>query len=481
MNRLNDHSLQKKSPMSKYSVRRIAREKSPALSRFGLATYLRVGFLPTPLSVYAHEYVVNDYDGKFYDELDSGTGAFSRDLRQFVGVRRRSPDAVFDEKIAREEIRSTLLNTTAGVTDGYEHVFLMVSGGKDSAAIAWALRELGRNATLIHCTNRGRENESPDVERLAKQLGYECLFLADDIELVDEFLSKKVQSLPIPMGDPAFFAYLRAVREINSTLDLSRQERVVLLDGMGNDSYMGHIPPKREKLILNLPRLSFLNEKIISLTYEQPVVHYALEMLFKRREERHFSGAFFAADEGAISPDLPHIFASYKSHPEERRALVRGGILDIDAGMRKGVLAATLDSRIDVAFPFLDPRWVKLFETFPEREMFDYPASLNKKILRNFLGDIGVASHYVKSAKGSFRFNLNEIDKVFAPSSELFGILSRIGIDRPSISRLQRASRDCFVSAQKLGVLYVLDRFLLSRHLPENFDDVGDNPISYLV
>lgn len=72
--------------MTKYSVERITTKKPFALSRLGLSHYLRVGFLPAPLSVYANELVINNYHGAFHDRLDADSGQFTRDLRQFVGI-----------------------------------------------------------------------------------------------------------------------------------------------------------------------------------------------------------------------------------------------------------------------------------------------------------------------------------------------------------------------------------------------------------
>lgn len=465
--------------MTKYSVERITTRKPFTLSRLGLSHYLRLGFLPAPLSVYANELVINNYHGAFHDWLDPASGQFTRDLRQFVGTRRREAARDFNEAAACDAVRATLLESTARAIEGYDHVFLMVSGGKDSVSVAWALHELNRPATLIHCTNRGRENESPEVQRLADMLGFECLLLSDDIQAVDSFFRQNVHKLPIPMGDPAFFAYLRAVREIGTILDRAGQKNAVVLDGMGNDAYMGHVPPLREKWLLRLPRFPFLSESFTFLIYGHGVTHYALGTLFKRREERHFSGAFFAIDRGPIAPDLSEIFSRYSPHPEERRALIRGGISDVDAGMRKGILAATLDSRIDVAFPFFHPRWVELYETFPETEMFDYSASLNKKILRTMLKQNGVVSDYVFSKKGSFRFNLDELSALYTPSQELREIAKALGISGNAIGNLTSASRSSFVAAQKLGVLYVLDNFLQARGIPKDFAEYEVNQITY--
>tara|TARA_R100000687_G_C6443505_1_gene161743 strand:- start:151 stop:1551 length:1401 start_codon:yes stop_codon:yes gene_type:complete len=445
--------------MSKISLNAVPTGNTPGLSHDALALYLRLGFLPSPLSVLRHEAIVNEFDTALTEDFDPNRGTFLRDLRQYTGTRNRSKSDGFDEQSAIDGIRQTLLAATARVTEGYDHVYLMVSGGKDSLSVAWALKELGRKATLIHCTNRGREDESSDVARVCELLGYDCIYLTDDIIQVDTFLTSRAAKLPIPIADQAFFSYLRAVSEISGKLD-EFGGRAILLDGMGNDAYMGHIPPKREKRLLSLPRLPFLSEAIITALYSNSTAHYALETLFKRRGERHFSGAGFAVDDGPVAPDAERIFSAYNNQPEERRALLRGGIYDIDCCIRKGVLAAALDNRLDIGFPFLDPAFITLYSEFPEGVMFDYKNSFNKRLLRKLLEQVGILSEFVSSHKGSFRFNLNRLPEVYEPSASLIETLDYMSVRAPAVSSIRRYANTSFVAAQKLGQLYVLDKFL---------------------
>ncbi|PJI84386.1 asparagine synthase [Yoonia maricola] len=451
--------------MSKVSLRVIPTGQAPALSQTALALYLRLGFLPAPLSVLREEAVINVFDTALCEEFSPETGDFRRDLRQFTGTRNTDQEQTFDEQEAIDSIRETLLETTARLTEGYDRIFLMISGGKDSLSVAWALKELGRNATFIHCTNRGREDESADVARVCKLLGYECIYLPDDIHDVDPYFSAHADKLAVPIADQAFFSYLRAVREISGILDADNSMRAILLDGMGNDAYMGHIPPKREKRLLSLPRLPAISENMIAPFYRHNHAHYALETLFKPRDERHFSGAGFAVHHGPLAPDLPQIFHQYADRPEERRALLRGGVFDIDCCIRKGVLATTLEDRLDIGFPFLDPAWVRLYSQWPANALFDYNTSFNKKLLRNFLKQAGILSDFASSQKGSFRFNLDQLPQIYSPSAQLCETLWAMGVGKGAISGIVKYATSGFVAAQKLGQLYVLDKFLEARDI----------------
>lgn len=351
--------------MSKFSISRISTNQSFEYSEAGLALYLRLGFLPAPYSVYSNEMLVNDYGYGFSEAANPKSRTFERSLRQFVGNRRYKRDASFDEDKALELIETNLLNCVARDTEGYERIFLMISGGKDSLSIAWALHKLNKSVTLLHCTNRGREDETADVSLTAEKLGFEVHFLPDNVHDVDPILTSRADKLSAPIGDVAFFSYVCAVGKIIEILDETKVNKAILLDGMGNDAYMGHICGAREKKLVRLPRLSFLSEGIISASYGHSIGHYGLETFYKRRDERHYSGVGFAVGQQPISWQTPEIFQSYQDRPEERRALLRGGIFDVDCCMRKGVLAAELDDRIDIAFPFFHQSWIDIYEQIP--------------------------------------------------------------------------------------------------------------------
>ncbi|MBD3680018.1 MAG: hypothetical protein HUJ27_16660 [Rhodobacteraceae bacterium] len=467
--------------MSKFSISCIPTNQSFEYSEAGLALYLRLGFLPAPYSVFSNEMLVNDYGDGFSETANPKNQSFERSLRQFVGRRRHESDASFDEDKALNQIEANLLDCVARDTEGYERIFLMISGGKDSLSLAWALGELNKSVTLLHCTNRGREDETADVSVAAEKLGFEVHFLPDNVHDVDPILTSRASKLSAPIGDAAFFSYVCAVGRIMEILDDTKVSKVILLDGMGNDAYMGHICGAREKKLVHLPRLPFLSEGTISASYGHNFGHYALETLYKRRDERHYSGAGFAVGQRPISPQIPQIFQSYQDRPEERRALLRGGIFDVDCCMRKGVLAAELDDRIDIAFPFFDQSWIDVYEQFPTEVMFDYDASFNKKLLRTFLKRSGLSSEFAFSQKGSFRFNLDQVSEVYDPTAALLDLLEQIGISKGTVGKLKQQGKEHFVAAQKYGQLYALDRYLQARNLPKSIAGKDAVKITYTV
>jgi len=451
--------------MTKLNIKIIKDSSSSSkISHLGISHYLRLGFLPAPFSILNNEYAVTTYeDIKFRDDiLNLKTREFTRNLRQFSGERNKKAFSSLSSFDSVKLLEDLILNKVKEATFGYDNIFLMISGGKDSLSLAWALYSLNKKVTLIHCINQDRENEKPDVESIAKKYGFDCYFILDDIEVATKYLEENIDKLPIPIGDPAFFGYINAVKKISTYSILNKNKKVLLLDGMGNDAYMGHIPPTREKYLINLPRISLINEQFASFFYKFQIPHYLIETLFKRREERIFSGIYYATEANPIS-GLRNIFTEYYHKPEERRALIRGGIFDLDQGIRKGILAACLGCNIDIKFPFLDKNLIDFFQTQPEKSKFDYSKSTNKKLLRKLLNRNGVRSEFVNLKKGSFRFNLKSLSKIYTPSYEIVELLNYLGIKKSHINRTLKASLNRNFASQKLGILYVLDKYLKSK------------------
>src|SRR5690606_21067246 len=115
----------------------------------------------------------------------------------------------------------------------------------------------------------------------------------DDILFVNDILLRRSKHLSLPIGDQAFFAYTAAMQHIDQAR--VRGEKVLVLDGMGNDGYLGHVPPTRERRLIQFPQVTF-PESQISRAYQWNRIHYFLEVIGKDPSERLFSGAGFTID-----------------------------------------------------------------------------------------------------------------------------------------------------------------------------------------
>jgi asparagine synthase (glutamine-hydrolysing) len=445
------------------------------LSPQALNYFLRWGFLPTPLHLDSGLSAVNTYSD--FDD-DYSTPGLTRNLQQFAGNRVGKNT---DVKFAINIFSKLLCQEVEKSTKDAHHIYLMASGGKDSLSIAWALRAIGKKATLVHCRDFVRDDESCATKQAAADLGHSYIEIDTNIFKLEELLKNRINSISMPIADPAFFPYLMSISKIE---ELHRPyhnngEIAVVLDGMGNDAYMGHIPGLREKRLLRLPTIRF-RESFIRSFYSNNIVHYGLEILSRHSYERHFSGVGFSNginDHGS----LDDIFKIYSDTPEYRRALVRGAVFDLDCCIRKGVIATEISSSLKISYPYLSSNFRNFFDGLDSSIKFDYNAGINKLILRQFLKEKNITSEFSSSKKGSFRCDLSRLSDVYKTSNELKEILRISGFSMNAINRLHHQSSLNFVAAQKLSILYILDRYIISKKLNAIDYEVSPTPIRYCV
>lgn len=426
------------------------------ISLWGLNHFLRWGFVPNP------GHIVSGASLNF-QVVDHNADKERRIISNFCGSRTGYVSG--SDTPTLKMFERTLLESVRAATEGHDNVVVMASGGKDSISLAWAVAELGKRAILLHCRTPNFEDESNSVRLVAEQLGHDYLEIFPELSSVDSFLSKHLDRLPLPIADVAFFSYVAAVEKISTKIP---NQRVVVLDGMGNDGYMGHIPGSREKRIIRLPRVSF-SEKFISKFYGNDILHYGLESLSKNKFERLFSGSGFSVSTPSAA-HLNKVFSKLSSTPEFRRAQLRGGIFDLDCCIAKGVFAAKLKTNIELKYPYLDQDFLSLFNKIDSESKFNYQSSFNKLILRRFLKSTGLSFEFSDKKKGSFRCDLSELGKIYTPSQSIRDVLRHVGIDNKILNSIQYFSSSHTVAANKLSSIYILDKFL-SFHDMEVIDN----------
>lgn len=449
--------------MTTVNINEVVHTESTALNKEGVQQFLRLGFLPAPYGIRHGRSYLNVYGAFESDAIEDDGTTFVRCIRQFSGTRKNATGSSHENKTASFE--RLLLETVACAVSGHSNIFLMVSAGKDFLSLAWALSELNCNYTLIHCTNRGREDEFSETRRLADKLQKDYIELTDDMYQVHSFLQERMKYICIPNADVGFFAYVRAVQEVSRRLGHDFGGRALIIDGMGSDVYMGSIPSRREKYLIRLPCIANIPESTTSLFYGINHLHYLSASLSREIAQRQFSGVGFSVRAELFSSDVDAVFRDFRTQPEFARALIRGGIYDLDCCIRKGVLAIQLDPRISLRYPYLTKRMVDFFQGLEQKDMYDYGRGVNKKLLRRFLQERGIQSRFTTSSKGSFRFSLGDLQDIYRPSEELQDFLASWNVHRSAIRRLQKYARTKFLASQKLAILYALKSYIRSKRL----------------
>jgi asparagine synthase (glutamine-hydrolysing) len=190
-----------------------------------------------------------------------------------------------------KKLLSVLIKSLNSIEKPKGRVFLMLSSGKDSVAIAIALSmsNLKDSTTCLTFTNDKPNEESVIASEICNRLGLRHKAVSIDInnKSFSDTLRKGISNFTLPSLDLVTIPYLKCVLENVGKGDL-------LLDGSGNDVYVGHVPPKWQK-----QWDTFINRTEYLGRYARNVVHprTKLAKLFRTRSEFCFAGKYLSFQE----------------------------------------------------------------------------------------------------------------------------------------------------------------------------------------
>ena len=269
---------------------------------------------------------------------------------------------------------------------------LMLSSGKDSVALALAASKI--DSTNITCVTYASENFKDDesffASNLCKELGltHKTIRLSNVNSDQSDLLNSFFQSSIFPISDPAAIPYILCLNEVKKELDFE-----IVLDGMGNDIYMGHVPSKNDiyKNIFNTISPYFQKARIL-IGHESK-----LNFFFNTRSENTFPGRLFSQLE--INKFLDNSFnvrnfwveqdKKYKNLDNfDFRSIIRGRNYDQNVGMMKGHLSSALFNA-ECFFPFCSKSVSLEYFNMQQNHRFNKSDLKNKVFLRKLL------SHYI--------------------------------------------------------------------------------------
>ncbi len=199
---------------------------------------LTAGLIPFPLCIFKHVYSLGigdrlratRVDGKWMCEHTLDFPYFSE---------RSTGDSVPDP----QHLLSLL---TRSLHDRVGHVaspMLMLSSGKDSTALAACFAELGQRD--VRCLTFVAETDA-DEDRYAKalcdRLGFthERISVPRGIAFPDDILQSFFSDAPLPCADDCQIPYVYAMSK-------AADAGGCVVDGSGNDVYVGHVPSKNDR------------------------------------------------------------------------------------------------------------------------------------------------------------------------------------------------------------------------------------------
>lgn len=204
------------------------------VSPFGVSALLHNGLVPVPGTVYrgVHHLAMGD-TASIRDDSGGLRISLTHDYPwlpdRSTGTNEPDTDVLLDLLTDATEQRLT--------DDGGGGV-LMMSSGKDSIAIALALAEAGLRGVTTVTYRTGPDDPEPPIARsIARRLGLEhrVVDLPTESEQVSEALLRFFRANVLPGTDLSQIPYVIALASVGAAGG-------TVLDGGGNDPYMGYLP-----------------------------------------------------------------------------------------------------------------------------------------------------------------------------------------------------------------------------------------------
>lgn len=375
-------------------MRRVCQEEQVEIDDLGIAFLLQDGVIPPPRSAIKGLYIVGIGGSlNVKKQVDiQGARSLIIDYEQnfpFFRASQKTGEEGSGDPVDTSVFLKLLLSASVDGLKPNQSISLFHSAGKDSNAIALALAEGGYASRVRSITYkaRGHGDESSVVSKLARKLGFEHRII--DIEAaIDSSAESRLAVFfergILPCMDNASLLYPLIARQIEADTRL--------LDGMGNDVYLGHIAPKsefkRSKLVPYLQAISIIASPMLSVLRKQSF----------SKTRAHVCGlsGFSVAEVSDIFSSSPaqasetfwqnlsreHGSLSY----QDFRALVRGGIIDPERFTRK-VWGAAQVYHWDLKLPWMNTELASYLYRADHQDLYDLGAFRNKVFLRRMLLD----------------------------------------------------------------------------------------------
>jgi asparagine synthase (glutamine-hydrolysing) len=285
---------------------------------------------------------------------------------------------------------------------------IFLSGGKDSSSLCIAASKLDLRKYLAVTVgfDDASVDESADAADVAQHLGIEHVVLKFSADEYAGALADYVRVHGQPFGDPAGLAMYLALKHFPADVE-------AILDGTGDDAYMGIPLDPVEAIYLRMPFFRRIAraapEGVLRLLPKR--IARGIGRFRKSREERFVSWngwpeseilARFGLDAALAGTEMSRLSKSPEADEGvefKTRAICR--IWEPEAAYRKSAQPAN-QLGIPIGFPLADARLVALFSVLPKSLCFQ--GCTNKVLLREYMAR-HLPSNIVGKPKGSFEFD----------------------------------------------------------------------------
>ncbi len=350
-------------------------------SPFGVSHVLGTGFVGLPDTVFDRVWWLGAGD-----EMVVGQGEASRSVSVTCDYPWVNSKSRQDQQPSTERLLSLIV---ASVERRLEECgrsgLLMMSSGKDSTGLAVAIAELGYDIPAVTYRSTADNREPEDAARLGRRLGlrHETVEMPTDPEIIRKYMGDYFASAVIPCADHAIIPFIVSVGESGVTDG-------GILDGGGNDGYMGYFASqrRRKKRLLQI-RGRALRELVVRTTRHDAPINY----LARGRSALAWPGRYLRHHE------MRRIYRDAIDPAERWRQADRelAGQSDVDRAMRNMVKhiegsrtpdkVRTVAQVYDMApvLPYCDRDIADYFFHLPQDQRFDASARHEKVLLTQML------------------------------------------------------------------------------------------------
>jgi asparagine synthase (glutamine-hydrolysing) len=358
-----------------------AKGMTTQLSPFALAALLQSGLIPPPYSEFNDVYALTTGD---IVNLSWQSGRphvdFETDYPWFAD--RSRGDTVANTRTLLDLLTQATTRDLEAIDDGG---FLMLSSGKDSMALALTLAESGRSDVLCVTYSTGDDDPEPAVAAdVCRRLGlqHHTVTTPSDPDTVAAQLITFFERTPRPGTDLKQIPYVLATAPFEAT------GRTVL-DGGGNDSFMGFLPQGRSG---RKTHLRLRNRSLIDFVQRHTPVDSPINYIARSRFETLLPGRLLRFHEistflhGAVDPR--GFWNTLSRDTAEISTLDLFALVNRyftpTASMKKHRLAAHAIAH-EASMPWCDHEVADYYFNLPEQDRYDTKHGINKVLLRRML------------------------------------------------------------------------------------------------
>ena len=302
-------------------------------------------------------------------------------------------------------LKSLISNSFSHLINEKRNIFVMQSAGKDSTAMLIGLHEKGiKNVHCVTYEANFRDSESIISKEIAENLGFKHSTLYPDYEKeFDALIDYQKNAINIT-GDFSMLPYISANKYIFDKNSL-------VIDGLGNDLYMGYVSNFLERSIMKLS-IPWLNKYEPSKFTNSEIINYAISSIFMYPFERLIPGTRLSVSEIELLLDssythknLSYFKKKYENlDKDDFRAAIRARFCDSSMFQMKAELTTNSFGN-EIYFPFSNKDLVDYYFNLPLEHRYDKINGVNKKLLRDLLNKSVSNDDFFKKKSG-FRYDM---------------------------------------------------------------------------